>query len=112
MDAQPVAQPVRQQILYICGGQLIFFLFSKTRNFNFFFFFFFLSKSGCGADNEIKAREPIRCLHCGYRIMYKKRTKRSKFFLGDFTFLATLSELCPPFAFLFAMLFCDNSGAV
>ncbi|KAI0285018.1 hypothetical protein BGY98DRAFT_946703 [Russula aff. rugulosa BPL654] len=24
------------------------------------------------------AREPIRCRECGHRIMYKKRTKRSK----------------------------------
>ncbi|KAJ3326999.1 hypothetical protein HDU76_012439 [Blyttiomyces sp. JEL0837] len=30
----------------------------------------------CGVDNEIKPREPIRCKECGYRIMYKKRTKR------------------------------------
>ncbi|KAI9199753.1 DNA directed RNA polymerase [Polychytrium aggregatum] len=30
----------------------------------------------CGADNEIKPREPIRCKECGHRIMYKKRTKR------------------------------------
>ena len=33
----------------------------------------------CGAKNEIKSREPIRCRECGHRIMYKKRTKRSKF---------------------------------
>lgn len=32
----------------------------------------------CGAENEIKARDAIRCRDCGYRIMYKKRTKRSK----------------------------------
>ncbi|KAJ6516050.1 DNA directed RNA polymerase [Mycena sanguinolenta] len=31
----------------------------------------------CGATNEIKSREPIRCRECGHRIMYKKRTKRS-----------------------------------
>jgi len=37
MDTQPVAQPVRQQILYICGGQFAFFIF-----FFFFLFFFFL----------------------------------------------------------------------
>lgn len=30
----------------------------------------------CGAKNEIKAREPIRCRECGHRIMYKKRTRR------------------------------------
>ena len=33
----------------------------------------------CGAKNEIKSREPIRCRECGHRIMYKKRTKRSTF---------------------------------
>lgn len=31
----------------------------------------------CGSENEIKPKEPIRCKECGYRIMYKKRTKRS-----------------------------------
>ncbi|KAJ7591233.1 DNA-directed RNA polymerase I [Mycena floridula] len=30
----------------------------------------------CGAKNEIKSDEPIRCKECGHRIMYKKRTKR------------------------------------
>ncbi|KAF4574811.1 DNA-directed RNA polymerases I, II, and III subunit RPABC4 [Pleurotus pulmonarius] len=30
----------------------------------------------CGAKNEIRAREPIRCRECGHRIMYKKRTTR------------------------------------
>lgn len=33
----------------------------------------------CSAKNEIKPREPIRCRECGHRIMYKKRTRRSKF---------------------------------
>ncbi|XP_033209008.1 DNA-directed RNA polymerases I, II, and III subunit RPABC4 [Belonocnema kinseyi] len=30
----------------------------------------------CHHDNEIRAKDPIRCRECGYRIMYKKRTKR------------------------------------
>ncbi|KAF9535095.1 DNA directed RNA polymerase, partial [Crepidotus variabilis] len=30
----------------------------------------------CGAKNEIRSREPIRCRECGHRIMYKKRTRR------------------------------------
>ncbi|GLG94942.1 DNA-directed RNA polymerases I, II, and III subunit RPABC4 [Gryllus bimaculatus] len=30
----------------------------------------------CHHENEIKPRDPIRCRECGYRIMYKKRTKR------------------------------------
>ena len=33
--------------------------------------------AGCGVENEIKAKEPIRCHTCGHRIMYKKRTRRS-----------------------------------
>ena len=31
----------------------------------------------CHSENEIKPSNPIRCTECGYRIMYKKRTKRS-----------------------------------
>uniref|UniRef100_A0AAQ6IDX5 DNA-directed RNA polymerases I, II, and III subunit RPABC4 n=1 Tax=Anabas testudineus TaxID=64144 RepID=A0AAQ6IDX5_ANATE len=38
-------------------------------------FLFFLTAE-CHTENEIKARDPIRCRECGYRIMYKKRTKR------------------------------------
>jgi len=30
----------------------------------------------CHRPNTIKARDPIRCQECGYRIMYKKRTER------------------------------------
>jgi len=30
----------------------------------------------CHNENEIRARDPIRCRECGYRIMYKKRTRR------------------------------------
>ncbi|KAG8718126.1 DNA-directed RNA polymerase core subunit rpc10 [Ceratobasidium sp. 394] len=33
----------------------------------------------CGAKNEIRSREPIRCKECGHRIMYKKRTTRSEY---------------------------------
>ncbi|KAF9004736.1 DNA directed RNA polymerase [Cyathus striatus] len=33
----------------------------------------------CGAKNELKSREPIRCRECGHRIMYKKRTRRSAY---------------------------------
>ena len=35
--------------------------------------------SECHTENEIKARDPIRCRECGHRIMYKKRTRRSIF---------------------------------
>ncbi|XP_052031407.1 DNA-directed RNA polymerases I, II, and III subunit RPABC4-like [Apodemus sylvaticus] len=30
----------------------------------------------CHIKNEIKSRDSIRCRECGYRIKYKKRTKR------------------------------------
>ncbi|CAM9441822.1 unnamed protein product [Heterosigma akashiwo] len=30
----------------------------------------------CGSENVIKPRDPIRCRQCGFRIMYKMRTKR------------------------------------
>ena len=29
----------------------------------------------CGVVNEIKPKDPIRCRYCGYRILYKMRTK-------------------------------------
>ena len=31
----------------------------------------------CGVDVRLKSGEPIQCKECGYRILYKKRTKRS-----------------------------------
>ncbi|RMX59202.1 hypothetical protein pdam_00007749 [Pocillopora damicornis] len=36
----------------------------------------------CHTENEIKSRDPIRCRECGYRIMYKKRTKRRSVLMG------------------------------
>ena len=36
--------------------------------------------SECHSENEIRPKDPIRCRECGYRIMYKKRTKRSILF--------------------------------
>lgn len=35
--------------------------------------------SACGTPNGIKPQDPIRCRNCGYRILYKIRTKRRKF---------------------------------
>jgi len=39
----------------------------------------------CGAKNEIRARDPIRCRECGHRIFYKKRTKRSVYLVAKLT---------------------------
>lgn len=43
----------------------------------------------CGAENEIRPKEPLRCKECGHRIMYKQRTKKSKslFFTSIFDLL-------------------------
>ncbi|KAL5960933.1 DNA-directed RNA polymerase I II and III subunit RPABC4, partial [Taenia solium] len=30
----------------------------------------------CRAENQIKPRELVRCLECGHRVLYKKRSKR------------------------------------
>ena len=30
----------------------------------------------CHKENEIKPKDPIRCIDCDHRILYKKRTKR------------------------------------
>ena len=46
----PSANAPRQPMTYICGE--------------------------CHAENDIRQRDPIRCRECGYRILYKKRTKR------------------------------------
>ena len=33
----------------------------------------------CGAKNVIKKEDPVRCRQCGFRILYKTRTKRCKY---------------------------------
>jgi DNA-directed RNA polymerase subunit RPC12/RpoP len=33
----------------------------------------------CGARNVIKGGDPVRCRQCGFRILYKIRTKRCEF---------------------------------
>ena len=34
----------------------------------------------CGAKNLIKGGDPVRCRQCGFRILYKTRTKRCEFY--------------------------------
>ncbi|XP_057576615.1 DNA-directed RNA polymerases I, II, and III subunit RPABC4-like [Hippopotamus amphibius kiboko] len=51
VDTQKDIQPAKQQpVIYICRKYV--------------------------TENKIKSRGPIRCRECGYRIMYKRRTKR------------------------------------
>ena len=38
----------------------------------------------CGAKNIIKGGDPVRCRQCGFRILYKTRTKRCKFLEKSF----------------------------
>jgi DNA-directed RNA polymerases I, II, and III subunit RPABC4 len=35
----------------------------------------------CGTKTVIKGGDPVRCRQCGFRILYKTRTKRCKFFI-------------------------------
>lgn len=57
-------QEAKTCMTYLCGGTLTPLLALVTW-------------IDCGAENEIKPKDAIRCRECGYRIMYKKRTKRS-----------------------------------
>ena len=50
MEGDKEAAAVKTPMIYICGE--------------------------CHSENEIRPRDAIRCRECGYRIMYKKRTKR------------------------------------
>lgn len=36
-----------------------------------------LPSTDCGQDNQLKPGDHVQCRECGYRILYKKRTKRS-----------------------------------
>jgi len=38
----------------------------------------------CGAKNLIKGGDPVRCRQCGFRILYKTRTKRCKLYYGRY----------------------------
>lgn len=76
MDSQPV-----EPVSYICGGTF-FFIFVL-----FFWFNFGLASHGafffdedCGQENTLKPGDVIQCRECGYRILYKKRTRRSNYF--------------------------------
>ena len=50
----------------------------------------------CGEDNFIKPKEPIQCHSCGYRILYKQRTKRSEYYVPRVCLLIT-QPLSSPF---------------
>ena len=78
MDPQP------EPVSYICGGTL-------TAYSSVIYFYFFGIFRGwdidivvvvvldCGMENTLKPGDVIQCRECGYRILYKKRTRRSMF---------------------------------
>lgn len=41
---------------------------------------FFFFDEDCGQENTLKPGDVIQCRECGYRILYKKRTRRSNYF--------------------------------
>ncbi|BBH04248.1 DNA directed RNA polymerase, 7 kDa subunit [Prunus dulcis] len=54
MDPQP------EPVYYICGGTD----------------FAFVVGENCGMEIPLKPNDVIQCRECGYRILYKKRTRR------------------------------------
>ncbi|KJE88936.1 hypothetical protein CAOG_00504 [Capsaspora owczarzaki ATCC 30864] len=38
--------------------------------------YYICGSANCRARNELKQRDAIKCTACGYRIMYKERTRR------------------------------------
>ena len=70
------------KMVYICGGK------SSFIHMNIYLHIFisvylilyiiYTCTLDCGAENSISSKDAIRCRECGYRIMYKKRTNRSK----------------------------------
>jgi DNA-directed RNA polymerase subunit RPC12/RpoP len=54
----------------------------------------------CGARNMIKGGDPVRCRQCGFRILYKTRTKRREFsaknFMMTFIFLRVVVLVVRP----------------
>ena len=45
----------------------------------------------CGALNNIKGGDPVRCRQCGFRILYKIRTKRCTYLTDAFIFLSLIT---------------------
>lgn len=73
-------------IIYICGGTILFSLRKvvivskmnkKLASCYSLSIIYFNRTAECHTENEIRSKDAIRCRDCGYRILYKKRTKRS-----------------------------------
>ncbi|EPB74799.1 hypothetical protein ANCCEY_06106 [Ancylostoma ceylanicum] len=57
MPGGNAAGPKSTSMIYICGG----------------------AYSQCHYENEIRPKDAIRCRECGYRILYKKRSRKREF---------------------------------
>jgi hypothetical protein len=57
-------------VTYNCGG-LRTFLFSLS-------FYFLTLRLDCGSEVILRPGDIVICRECGYRILYKKRTKHGK----------------------------------
>lgn len=67
----------KQTMIYICGGKLHNKVYLSCAHLALVSPLMLFVSVECHSENEIKPSNPIRCTECGYRIMYKKRTKRS-----------------------------------
>lgn len=77
----------KKALIYICGGKynvaLCFCSLLLLYRENNCIFVVVFQHTACQAENEMKPKDPIRCRECGYRIMYKKRTKRCILFMSE-----------------------------
>lgn len=68
-------------VTYTCGGEvfrrdiLALPIFPSVVHSN-LILYLLPDQTGCGAKNWVKPQDQIRCRACGYRILYKMRTKR------------------------------------
>ncbi|KAG9148399.1 hypothetical protein Leryth_023011 [Lithospermum erythrorhizon] len=46
----------------------------------------------CGQENTLKSQDVIQCRECGYRILYKKRTRRSMLHISFCSLLLPASQ--------------------
>lgn len=72
---------VEVNIMSLYVPALCYYYIEKTNNDCIFVVVF--QHTACQAENEMKPKDPIRCRECGYRIMYKKRTKRCILFMSE-----------------------------
>ena len=90
------AAATKQPMIYISGGTCAAYnTYDVCRDF---------PSSDCHCENKIRPKDPIRCRECGYRIMYKKRTKRSTqhvYLSRAHSLMHTISRDGPP---------CDDRG--